>query len=241
MNLPPTISVQPDHVAAPQRHASLNLGVVATIYVVLFLVGLSFVTVFVTKPSFPSPDAGMVRIVTYFQMRPQQVRTSAFLSFGSIIALGIFVASIVSRFRFLGVRSAWVDITFFAGLATVFDQNMSHICEWVLTWPGIAQNTPTTLAMYYLLYGFGGPGFSVPMGLLVGSISIIGVRMKLLPKWIVWSGFVIGVIGLVSCLNFLLPTFSILPFTIPLTRFPSFIWLIAAGFALPKTLSARSQ
>ncbi len=241
MNLSSTSNAQPDQRTPLERHPGPNLGVVATIYVVLFLVGLTFVTVFVTTPFFPPPDAGPANIVRYFQIRPENVRISAFLSFESIIFLGIFAAGIASRFRFLGVRSAWVDITFFAGLATAFDQNMSHLCEWALTWPGIAQNPPTTLALYYLLYGAGGPGFSVPMGLFVGSISWIGARTKLLPGWIVWSGFIISLIGLVSWLNFLLPTFPILPATIPLTRFPSFVWLIATGFALPKTLAARSR
>jgi hypothetical protein len=241
MNVPSTSNVQPDQTIPLDHHPGPNLGVVATIYVVLFLAGLSFVTVFVTNPSFPPPDAGITRIVMYFQMRPEQVRISAFLSFGSIIVLGVFVAGLVSRFRFLGMRSAWVDITLWAGFVTAVDQGLSHLCEWALTWPGIAQNTPTTLAIYSLLYGAGGPGFSVPMGLFVGSISIVGGGRKLLPKWLVWSGFVIGMIGIVSWLNFLLPTFSTLPATIPLTRFPSFVWLIATGFALPKTLAARSK
>jgi len=241
MNLPSTSNVQPDQTIPLDRHPGPNLGVVATISVVLFLAGLSLVTVFVTNPSFPSPDAGITRIVMYFQMRPEQVRISAFLSFGSLIVLGVFVAGLVSRFRFFGVRSAWVDITLWAGFVIAVDQSLSHLCEWALTWPSVAQNTPTTLAFYYLLSGAGGPGFSVPMGLLVGSISLVGGRRKLLPKWIVWSGFVISMIGLVSWLNLLLPTFSSLPATIPLTRFPSFIWLIVVGFVLPKTLAAPSR
>jgi hypothetical protein len=242
MNVLPRINtVQPDHVTPAERHAGPNLGVVATLYVVLFLVGLTFVTVFVTRPSFPPPEAGPATIVRYFQIRPENVRISTFITFGSIIFLGIFAAGIVSRFRFLGVRSAWVEITFFAGLATAFAQTMSQLGEWALTWPGIAPNPATTLALYYLLYGLGGPGFSVPMGLFVGSICWIGVRSKLLPGWIVWSGFVISIIGLVSWLNFLLPIFPSLPTTIPLTRFPSFVWLIATGFVLPKQLAAPSQ
>jgi hypothetical protein len=240
MNMSSTSNMQPDQMIPRDRHSGPNLGIVVTIYVVLFLVGLSFVTVFVTRPSFPSPNASITSIVTYFQVRPAQVRISAFISFGSIIMLGIFTACIVNRFRALGMRSVWVDIIFFAGLATAFDQGMSHLCEWALTWPGIAQNTPTTLAIYYLLYGLGGPGFSVPMGIFVGSISLIGSRMKLLLTWIVWSGFVISAIGIVSWLNFLLPTVSILPLTIPFTRFPSFIWLIAMAFTLPKTLAASA-
>ncbi|HEV7553052.1 MAG TPA: hypothetical protein VGP65_15300, partial [Candidatus Angelobacter sp.] len=53
----------------------------------------------------------------------------------------------------------------------------------------------------------------------------------LLPKWIVVLGLVLAAAGELSWLHLLL--FPKLLFLIPLTRFPGFIWLIAAGFALP--------
>jgi hypothetical protein len=65
--------------------------------------------------------------------------------------------------------------------------------------------------------------------------------MKLLPKWLVWFGFILGIIGIVSWHNFLLPSFSRLPATIPLVRLPAFVWLIAAGFALPRTAVVSSS
>jgi hypothetical protein len=240
MNLSSTAHVQRDQTTpTEERHAGPHPGIMATIYVVLFLAGLIVVSAFVTKPSFPAPDAGSNAIVTYFQMHPSPVRISAFLSFGAVIALAILVASIVSRLRFFGIRAAWVDITLVVGLVTALDQAGSHLCEWVLTWPGITQDAPLTLAFYYLLYAFGGPGFSVSMGLLVGGISIIAWQWSLLPKWLVWCGLVIAVIGILSWLNLLLPASPLVPLTIPLTRFPAFAWLIVTGFVLPKTLPAR--
>jgi len=110
-----------------------------------------------------------------------------------------------------------------------------------MTWPGIAQNTPLTLALYYLQYAFGGPGFSVPMGLFVAGLSIAANSMQRLPKWIIWSGFLIAVIGVVSCLNILLPVTNPIPLLIPLTRFPAFVWLIATGFALSKSSASSNQ
>ncbi|HEY7418732.1 MAG TPA: hypothetical protein VH593_26370, partial [Ktedonobacteraceae bacterium] len=158
MDVQSVADVQSPPFITRERHIGPNLGIVAAISVVLFLTGLAFVTVFVTNPSFPSPDAAPNAIVTYFLIRPWQVRISAFLSFGAIVALGAFVAGTVGRLRFLGVRSTWVDIALFAGLATAFDQAGSHLCEWALTWPGITQSAPPTLVIYYLLYAFGGPG-----------------------------------------------------------------------------------
>jgi hypothetical protein len=79
----------------------------------------------------------------------------------------------------------------------------------------------------------GGVGFSVPMGLLIAGLSIPAAMMKLLPKWLVVFGFALGMIGELSALNLVIPQAL---FLIPLTRFPGFIWLIAAGFILPASL-----
>jgi hypothetical protein len=54
-----------------------------------------------------------------------------------------------------------------------------------------------------------------------------------MPKWLVTAGLVIAVIGELSWLNIRFPKALLL---IPLTRFPGFLWLIAAGFILPNTL-----
>ena len=67
----------------------------------------------------------------------------------------------------------------------------------------------------------------------VAGVSIPAAFLKLLPNWVVILGLVLAIIGELSSLNLV---FSwILPL-IPLTRFPGFIWLIAAGFALPKAV-----
>lgn len=48
----------------------------------------------------------------------------------------------------------------------------------------------------------------------------------------------LAVVGELSWLSLVLPGAT---FLIPVTRFPAFVWLIAAGFALPTTRSARSE
>lgn len=230
---------QPARTPPTELPTSPNLGVMAMIYVGLFILGLIAVSAFVTRPSFPSPDASPGAIVAYFEAHPTPVRVSAFLSFGGILALTILVGAVASRFRLWGLRSAWVDIALLLGLMTALDQAVSHLCEWTLTWPGVTHSAPLTLALFYLLYALGGPGFSLPMGLFVGSLAGIGAKWSLLPGWLVWIGFVITAMGVISWLNLLAPSAPLISLTIPLTRFPAFAWLIVAGFALPKTLPAR--
>jgi hypothetical protein len=89
-------------------------------------------------------------------------------------------------------------------------------------------------AFHYLVVAFGGPGFTMPFGLLMAGVSVTAAFMKLMPKWIIALGLVLAVIGELSWLSILFPQAD---FLIPLARWPGFVWLIAAGFALPKTVA----
>jgi len=66
------------------------------------------------------------------------------------------------------------------------------------------------------------------------GVCIPAAFLKLLPKWIVGFGLLLALAGELSWLNLVFPQAL---FLIPLVRFPGFIWLIAAGFALPKTMA----
>lgn len=213
------------------RHAGPHLGALAIVYTVLFNAGLYPVTLFADKIHFPGPwEPGDV-IVSYFQTHPRPVLICAFLQFGATIALGIFTATVVSRLRFLGVKAAGPNIAFVGGLLTVFGGIAAGSILWVMVHPGIAQDATLLQALYYLSYAFGGPGFSVPMGLLLAGISVPSLFLKLLPKWLAWCGLALALCGELSWLNLVLPQAL---FLIPLVRFAGFVWLIATGFLLPK-------
>jgi hypothetical protein len=104
--------------------------------------------------------------------------------------------------------------------------------------PGVTQDVTLTPALYYLSYAFGGPGFSVPMGLLMAGVCVSAGFRKLLPKWIVAFGLLLAIAGELSWLNLVFPKAL---FLIPLVRFPGFIWLVATGFMLPKAVTHRAQ
>jgi hypothetical protein len=215
------------------RHAGPPLGLVAATFTFLFLAGLYPVTMFGGRPYFPGPWESTDTIVSFFQTRPTAVLICAALHFGAAIPLGIFTASVVSRLQFLGVRAAGAWIALFGGFATAFTMLASSSVLWALAQPGIAQDRTVVLAFYWLDQAFGGSGFSVPFGLLIAGISVPAAFLKLLPKWIVVSGLALAVCGELSWLNLIVPKAL---FLVPLTRFPGFAWLIAAGFALPTTI-----
>jgi hypothetical protein len=214
------------------RHAGPPLGLLASVFVLLFLAGLYPVTLFGGTPVFPGPGESLDGIAAFFRARSSAVLLCAFFHFGAAIPLGIFTASAASRLRFLGVRAAGVYIALFGGLATAFNMMASASLLWATTDPAVVQDGPLLEALFRLQFAFGGPGFSVPFGLLLAGISVTAAFRKLLPKWAVILGVLIAAAGELSWLQILFPK---LTFLIPLTRFPGFLWLIAAGFLLPRS------
>jgi len=214
------------------RFAGPHLALLAILYTVLFNAGLFPVTALAGKPYWPGPWEPTSVIVPYFQTHAGPVLTCLFLQSGATICLGLFTAAVVAQLRFLGVNSAGPWIALFGGFLTVFNGLAAALMMWTLIHPAVVQNPPALMALYYLAYALGGPGFSIPMGLLMAGVSVAASFMKLLPKWIVVLGLVLAVAGELSWLHLISPAML---FLIPLTRFPGFIWIVAVGIALPRT------
>ena len=226
------MSAQPD-TSTPQRHLGPPLWLLAILYTVLFNAGLYPVTAFAGEPYWPGPWEPPTVIVPYFQTHYGAVLACMFLQFGATICLGLFTVVAVSRLRFLGVQSAGPWIALFGGLLTVFDGIAATFTVWTMIHPAVVQSPSVLIAFYYLAYAFGGPGFSIPMGLFIAGISVPSALQRLLPRWIVVLGLILAIAGELSWLHLVLPGAL---FLIPLTRFPGFLWLIAVGFKLPRTI-----
>jgi hypothetical protein len=214
------------------KHPSPNLGFLAVVHTLLFNAGLYFVISFTGAPHYPGPWESGATIATYFQNHSHGALLCAFLQFGSAIPLGIFAASAVSRLEFFGVRAAGATIALFGGITTAVNMAAAALILWVMAYPGIAQEEDVVRALYYLTFAIGGVGFSVPMGLLIAGICVPSAFMKLLPKWLVIFGLILAGVGELSALSLVFPQTLVL---VPLTRFPGFVWLIAAGFSFPKS------
>jgi hypothetical protein len=211
------------------RHAGPNPGAVAAVFTVLFLAGLAPVTLSAGDARFPSPLQSPEEIMAYFRAHADSVAICAFFQFGAAIPLGIYTATMTSRLRFHGVSAAGVDIALFGGFAAAFMTLVSALVQWVLARPGIATDGTLAQGLYYLIFATGGPGYSVPLGLLIAGISVPALFLRLLPRWVSVTGLVLAVIGELSALSLIVPSAL---FLIPLTRFPGFVWLMIAGFTL---------
>jgi hypothetical protein len=231
------------------RHRGPQLGILAIVFTVLFNAGLYFVISFrlpehmaastsAIRPYFPGPWESAETIAAYFQGYPHAVLMCAVLQFGSAIPLGLFTATIVSRLQFLGAKVAGTHIALFGGFMTSFNLAVSALVLWVMSYSGIAQDVSVIRALYYIVFAVGGVGYSVPLGLLIAGVAVPAGYMKLLPKWLVMLGLLLGVCGELSWFSLIFPK---LLFLIPLTRFPGFIWLIVAGFLLPTTVARRQS
>jgi hypothetical protein len=142
----------------------------------------------------------------------------------------LFTAVAVSRLRFLGVRAAGVYIALLGGLLTVFNGMAAGFAIWTLLRPVVNADQPLVLALNYFSYALGGPGFAIPMGLLMAGISISAGLSKLIPRWVMILGLFLAACGELSVFHLISPQ---LLFLIPLVRFPGFIWIIAVGVTLP--------
>ncbi|WP_035347420.1 hypothetical protein [Edaphobacter aggregans] len=213
------------------RFRGPHLGLVALAFVALFVAALFPVTAFGGTPYFPGPAATIAQMVDFFSRRQSGVLLCAFLQFGSAIPLGIFTATVVSQLRFLGVRAAGTHIALFGGFLTATNIMITSSILWAMTYPGVADDPALTQALYRISFGLGGPGFSVPFGILLAGVSVTAAFHRLLPKWLVVAGLVLAIIGELSWFQMI--NIKLLPL-IPLTRFPGYLWMIAAGFALPR-------
>lgn len=213
-------------------HKGPHPGMLAVLYTVLFCVGLYPVTMLYKLPYWPGPWEQASTILSYFQGYGGRALFCIVLQFGAMVCLGLFTATVVSRLHFLGARAAGTYIVLFGGFLVVADSFAGTMAMWAMMKPPVIGNSAAAMALYYLGFGLGGPGFSVPMGLLMAGVSVTAAFMKLLPKWVIVLGLVLAVAGELSSLTLAFPR---LLFLIPLVRFPGFIWLIAVGFMLPKS------
>jgi hypothetical protein len=213
------------------KHHGPPLWLLAILYTILFNAGLAPVTAFGGLPYWPGPWESPAVITTFFQTQTTRVLACLLLQTGAVVCLGLFTAVIVSRLQFLGIRAAGVTIAMFGGFLCVFDSMAASFTTWTLIRPAVAANPPILVTLNYLSYAFGGPGFSIPMGLLMAGVSISAGLTKLLPKWIMILGLFLAACGELSVFHLISPQ---LLFLIPLVRFPGFIWIIAVAFALPR-------
>jgi hypothetical protein len=218
------------------EHRSPPPGALAVVFVLLFLASIATNVVMTRGAPYPIPYKPVEELQDYYVRFPDAVRVVSFLQFGASIPLGLFTATIVSRLLFHRITVAGVYIALFGGSAAAVFMGVSALAAWALSQPGVAADTGAMRVAQLLAFATGGWGHTVTLGLLLAGVSVPSLAFGLMPRWACWFGLGVAAIAELSTIAILFPAASIL---LPLGRFPALVWLITAGFTIPKT-RARS-
>ena len=215
-----------------EKHHGPHPGIVAIVFVSLFVSSLIVLGVLSKGTFYPRPDWPENLVKDYFNQFGPVVCVISFLQFGAAIPLGIFTATVTSRLKFLGINAAGATIAMFGGFASSVFLAVSALTGWLLSQPAIA--TAGNPIRAFQLFGFatGGVGHVTALGLLMAGVSVTCGFARLIPRWLVWLGIITAAFAELSSLSLVFPN---LTFLIPLGRFPGFIWMTGVGFTLSKS------
>lgn len=212
-------------------------GMLASVSLGLLIASLS-VGVILTGQTFPSPLSPTVQVAGFFRENSEATGLASMLQFGSAVPLGIYAATVYARLLRLGVRVPGPGIGFFGGISASILLLLSASVMWVLSFPEITVDATLTHALSLLAFILGGVGYVTGIGLLIAGISVPGLLLGLVPRWIAWTGLLIAVL---SELSFLSMTIEPFQYLLPIGRFAGLLWLTAVGFLLPRNRAAKRQ
>lgn len=224
-----------DPVRAARPGGGPHPGVLAIVSLALLVASLVTLAV-LTGGTIVSPYAATPQVVGIFQAHPDAVRLTALLQLGSAVPLGICAAALHTRLRDRGLRVPGPTIGLVGGVLAAGLLIVSATLTWTQGQPAVGGAT-LLHALAFVAFATGGFAHVACLGLLVAGVAVPGLLARLLPAWLAWVGLVVAAISELSLLAMVLPG---LAFLIPLGRFGSLVWLVAAGFLLPAARARRT-
>ena len=187
--------------------------------------------------TFPSPYADPAVIGAHFATQADAVLAGGVLLFGSSVPLAIYAATASARLRQLGVTAPGATIGLVGGVLASGALAASGLLTWTLARPAVREAGPLVRALADLTFLTGGPAHVVFLGLLLAGIAVPALLLGLLPRAVAVAGLVIAAVAELSFLSLAVPALSLL---IPLARFPGLVWLVVAGFLLPRQRARKA-
>jgi len=213
------------------RFRGPSLLLLAIVHLLLFAANLAVVAVLRHGAPYVNPFAPAEAVRAFFMQNPSATRIGSFFLFGSAVPFGLFAVTTVSWLRFLKVRAAGVNITFFGGLTATFALILSGLSGWIVSLPDIAASAPLAKATYFFSFLSGGVAYAVGFGLLAAGVSITSYFTRHLPRWLVAFGMIVAVAGEFSSLSLIAYPAN---FLIPITRYLGFIWMLLVAVSLTR-------
>ncbi len=227
-----------NYVANTEMHKGPPLWLPAIVYVLLFVAAQLVNGLMTSGAQNLNPYNPIEQTQLYYTQYANGIRVFAFFLFATMMPLGVFTATAVSRLRFHRISAAGAHIALFGGATAAIFLGISGLSTWALSQPGVATDIGAMRVAQLLSFASGGFGHVAAVGLLMAGISIPCLFTRLIPTWISWLGLVVaGICGL-SILSMVFPQLSIL---LPIGRFLSLVWLIAVGFTLPKIRQSADE
>lgn len=225
--------------SAPTRTAGgPNPGILGLVTLGLLVGSLISMAVLSGGATITSPFGDTDVVAGFFADHGFAARFASMLQLGSAIPLGIYAATVYARQQRLGIRVPGPSIGLFGGTAAAILLAVSAIVTWTQSQPVVSADPELTHALAYASFAAGGFAHVLGLGLLVAGIAVPALILRLMPAWFAWVGLVVAVI---AELSFLTMVIEPLQFLIPVGRFGSLIWLVVAGFLLPRTRHAESR
>ncbi len=225
--------------AAPARAVGgPNPGILGVVSLGLLIGSLVSMAVLSGGHTITSPFGDTDSVTAIFAEDWFAVRFASMLLLGSSIPLGIYAAAVYSRQQRLGIRVPGPTIGLVGGIIAAILLAVSAIVTWTQSQSVVSADPALTHALSYLGFAAGGFGHVLGLGLLVAGIAVPALLLRLMPAAVAWVGLVIAAL---AELSFLTMVIEPLQFLIPVGRFGSLIWLVVAGFLLPKTRHQQGE
>lgn len=221
------------HITTPARGTGgPNPGILGIASLGLLIGSLVSMAVLSGGGTITSPFGDTANVAGFFADHGFAVRFAAMLQLASSIPLGIYAATMYARQQRLGIRVPGPGSGLFGGTAAAILLAVSATITWTQSQPVVSAQPELTHALAYVSFAAGGFAHVLGLGLLVAGIAVPALILRLLPVPFAWIGLVIAAL---AELSFLTMVIEPLQFLIPIGRFGSLIWLVVAGFLLPKT------
>lgn len=206
-------------------------GILAIVALVLSVGGV-VVPLALARTAFPTPASTTGEVAAYVTGHPWAMTWAGVLAFAASVPVGIYAATVYARLLRLGIRVPGPGIALFGGIAASVLLAASGLVTWSVAQTGADVPGAVLHVLGTVAFAFGGVGFVGGLGLLVAGVAVPGLILRLVPRWLAWTGLALAAVSEVSFLALLWSGFDVL---LPVGRFVGLLWLAAVAFLLPRT------
>ncbi len=175
-----------------------------------------------------SPYSSDVDLVEFYTEHAGAAHLQAFLVLASSAPFAVFAAIASHRVR-RGRAVPGHLIALVGGTVASVLLALSGLILLAMTRHAVADVPGLLAAMQSMVVAVGGTGFVLFSGLLLAGISVPGIVLSLLPRWVGWSGLLLAAVCVLATLTALTDALMVV---LPIGRFGTVLWMLAVSVTL---------